>query len=216
MEERKLWEYESEKPELSDDLLMHYGVKGMKWGVRHDKPRLGTRKKGLILKKKKKKTQTPMTKERALETKNLKYMNEHKSEFTTQEINNVLNRVNAEANLSRMAYQTSTKAKVKKILTSKPAKIVGGMAIGAFAVVGSDIYMRYQSNGKAPKASDIRNILKNTGQNYVGNKMETFVRDFTQEPKYKKQQREAAEKAAKAAKKAAEEASKKKKYRMGF
>ena len=34
MEERYLYEYDYAKPELTDEFLEHYGVLGMKWGIR--------------------------------------------------------------------------------------------------------------------------------------------------------------------------------------
>lgn len=39
MEERYLYEYDYAKPELTDEFLEHYGVLGMKWGIRKDRYR---------------------------------------------------------------------------------------------------------------------------------------------------------------------------------
>ena len=39
-----MYDYVIEKPELSEETLMHYGVRGMKWGIRKQRPILDTRR----------------------------------------------------------------------------------------------------------------------------------------------------------------------------
>lgn len=65
--EIKLYEYDYDKPELSDETLTHHGITGMKWGVRNGPPyplkshggseRIGGTGSGSTSKRKKRKTQ---------------------------------------------------------------------------------------------------------------------------------------------------------------
>lgn len=124
----RLYEYDYDKPPL-EDAIIHYGVKGMKWGVRKDKKRL------FGSKRRKKREKTYKSNEAAIEAKDLKYIQKHKDKFSTKELNQVMNRIDAETRLEKMAKQSSSgaKGKVKKILNNKVFKAVAIVALAAGA-----------------------------------------------------------------------------------
>lgn len=188
MNELRLYTYEREKPLLTDDFIEHYGVKGMKWGVRKDGSR--STGKGVIKNIKKKvdsvvkKKQGATNREEALKTNDLNYINSHKHEFTTNELNNVANRVQAEQRISQLAYNNSTKAKVRKILKSPAFKVVATVSVAALAVAGATIYANVKS-GKTwtQTKKDIPKNVKNVANRYVRNQIWKRYKDFVKEPK---------------------------------
>ena len=133
--ERLLYEYDYQKPELTDDFLEHHGIIGMKWGQKNGPPyplsskistgkRLrstvgGIKKKLPKSKKQKQKEErerySKMSKEEIINTKNVKAMNQRSSEFTDQEINKVLNRLNTEDRLSKIALDNKP-SRTKKVI----------------------------------------------------------------------------------------------------
>lgn len=123
----KLYEYEYNNFDL-DDAIVHYGVKGMKWGIRKD------RRRGLSkLWRRRKKKKTYKDPQDALAAKDVKYVNANKSKYSTKEINTMLNRIDAERRLSEIANKSPVKSKVKKVLNSKTFKVASGVAVGALA-----------------------------------------------------------------------------------
>ena len=135
----KLYEYDYAKPDLSEDFLEHFGVKGMHWGIRKDgkpqgyqgsgrKRRAARYKQGIegsrIRKSKRtykvsdKTESSKKSKEQIIEDKDIKEMDRRKDEFTTKEINDVLNRINTEQRLSDLANKNPAKEKTMKVVNT--------------------------------------------------------------------------------------------------
>ena len=186
----KFYTYDYDKPDLSEEFLAHFGVKGMRWGHRKDrlKGSCKTRKRKSSTKSKVKraKKQQP-TKEELIEKKDLKEISKRKNEFTTKELNEVMNRINAEERLDKM-YKDSkptTKAKntVKKILNDKKFKVAVAV-IAVSALVGVS-YAAYRKNEgmTAPikRIEDKQNPYKKQYRKDVAYGAGQFVRNYAAE-----------------------------------
>jgi len=120
----KLYEYDYDKPELSEETLEHHGILGMSWGVRNGPPyplgsdvstgkrlrsggkhpskrklRKASDKRVKSLKKAKKESQIQKSKEDIIKTKDLDAMVKTIDNFSNQEINDMLNRLSTEDRL---------------------------------------------------------------------------------------------------------------------
>lgn len=139
-EEIKLYEYNQYKPELEDEVIKHFGILGMRWGQRNGPPyplgsdkstgrRLKTsagggsgsvsRKRRKALKKARKtraknlkiRTQEKQTKEDIIKNKDIRSMLQNVDKFTSQEINDMLNRLSVE---QRLREEVNKQEKAKK------------------------------------------------------------------------------------------------------
>lgn len=167
MDEVMLYEYNFAKPELSEELLMHYGVKGMHWGVRRYQNYDGTRiKGGKTVRSKSKMSKAAANraqrradkeaqKKRVQKTKEeIAYMNRHPEKYSTKEINEKLNRINAESRLSDMNRQLNPtlKDRVKKIANNKAVKAIAITALAAAVAAGTAaVITRYNKYGMSYK-----------------------------------------------------------------
>jgi len=157
MEEIKLYEYDYDKMELSEETLSHHGILGMKWGIRKQKPSSG---KGHISKRKAKKLrkrrvkslkkarkarelkrqqelQSQKTKEDIIKTKDIASMLKNVDKFSNDEINNMLTRLDTEAKLAeRVRKQAEANAPISKKLGRKAKKAVGeGISRGTDSLI---------------------------------------------------------------------------------
>ena len=168
MGELVLYEYNFDKPELSNELLMHYGIKGMHWGVRRYQNYDGTRiKKGsgkVINKKKQSKSSIKRAERKATRNAEKERLEKHKSDisemtrnadkYSTKDINDKLNRINAESRLSEMNHQLNPTIgdTVKKIANNKAVKAIAITALAAAVVTGTAmVATRYSKYGPSAK-----------------------------------------------------------------
>lgn len=188
MNEIVLYEYNFDKPELSEELLMHYGVKGMHWGVRRYQNYDGTRiKKGSARVINKAKQAASKTSQRRAKHKAAKvderkriqrhkdeiaYMSRHPDKYSTKDINEKLNRLNAETRLSEMNHKLNPTAadRVKSIWNNKKVRTVAAVALGALIVTGVAVYATKSKNDKEFKEA-VKNLAENTPVDLAMNSM---------------------------------------------
>lgn len=116
--------------------LYHYGIKGMKWGVRRTPEQLGQRfkktKEDIAAKKA---ARDKETHDKVMKSRNAKYIYRNRRLLSDEELRTKLNRVQMEANLRQAAYR---KVPLKETANAareiaKAAKIVGGVLAAAKA-----------------------------------------------------------------------------------
>lgn len=175
MGEIVLYEYNFDKPELSEELLMHYGVKGMHWGVRRYQNYDGTRIKrgsGKVFKKNgPSKSSIKRAERKATREAEKKRLQKHKDDiaemtrnadkYSTKDINEKLNRISAESRLSEMNHQLNPtfRDKVKKITSNRAVKAIAITALAAAVVTGTAmVATRYTKYG--PSAKEYAKMVK--------------------------------------------------------
>ena len=136
-EEIKLYEYNTFKPPL-EDVIVHYNhnhdpnngqftTGPISVSGSSDLSKKKKRTKGHRIKKETKKIYK--TNEQALEDRDFKYVNEHKDQFTSKEMDELMKRIQTEERMSKFTKDRSSKAKVKEILKSPEMKIVSALAL---------------------------------------------------------------------------------------
>lgn len=106
-----------------EDYLEHYGVKGMKWGVRKDRPSLSSRIRKARSNRKAREISKRSPERRAVDKiqtkKKAKYM-------TDNELKTVINRLNLEAQYNRLTLEVYSPGKkfAKDFLTKNGGKSV--------------------------------------------------------------------------------------------
>lgn len=118
------------------DVIEHYGIKGMKWGIRRTPAQLGhavangarkvksavttasskRKAKKKAEEDKKQQEDTEAKKQRVLKSRSAKLLYENAGLFSTQELQNAYNRLNLERNISNLA--ASEKSKGRKFVDS--------------------------------------------------------------------------------------------------
>lgn len=178
-EEIRLYEYDQEKLDI-ESALAHFGIKGQKWGVRRYQNPDGTytdagRKRYGFKSRRKKVEKIYKNKEEAIEARDLKYINAHKSDYTTKELNDLMNRINTEQRLSEMANKGSreTKKKIEKIYKSNAFKAVATASIIALAITTHNFWSWLNSDNTQETfrfGKELKNAGKDIGKIMVGDK----------------------------------------------
>lgn len=169
--DRMLYEYDYDKPDLTDEFLEHHGILGQKWGKRNGPPyplgsdestgkRLKSSKGGIIERHKKKKTakkrvknlkkaraikarkmaeekERSRSKEDIMDKKDLKAMKKRLNEFSNQEIQSVLDRIDKEAKFNEYFNRQNekSKSKARKIRDAVLGQVKEGVVSGAKSTV---------------------------------------------------------------------------------
>jgi len=140
--EIKLYEYDYDKPELSDETLTHHGITGMKWGVRNGPPyplkshggseRVGGTGSGSTSKRKKRKTQKKRVKSlkkarkvREEKRKQAQEIQKSKDEIIkTKDISQMLKNVDKFSNqeINDMLTRLDTENKLRERVVKESAK----------------------------------------------------------------------------------------------
>ena len=149
----KLYEYEEPKPDL-EDVILHYNHNHSPIDGKFTSGPGGSSSGSVSSKKKKKKGKksveqetkpTSKSSEQALKEKDLKYVQEHVDDFSTKELNDLLNRINAESRLDEAIKKSTPKQKskketAKKIISSPAFKLAAALAISSLSYASYEAY----------------------------------------------------------------------------
>ena len=159
--ERLLYEYDYEKPDLTEEFLEHHGILGMKWGVRKGPPYpLGGGLKGWAQRRKKKKLykkrvktlkkarkvkakkaeevkKDTRSKEELMNSKDLNAIKKNISKFSNAELQSVMDRIDKEQRFSEYVAKQNqaSKSKVQRIKDSVVSNAKAGIKSGAESTI---------------------------------------------------------------------------------
>lgn len=120
-------------PHCRQKELYHFGIKGMKWGVRRYRNKDGSYTKAGLLRYKKKKDRVP-SHEHLLSSRDPDEIYKYRKYYTDQELQGRLNRLNTEENVYR---------KTKSARRKEFAKKAGAWALKTAVVAGPAVYGAY-------------------------------------------------------------------------
>lgn len=144
----KLYEYEMPKPGL-EDVVIHYNHNHSPVDGKFTSGPGGSISTNESKKKKKKSknnVKMPETeKDHAIKNKDLAYAKQHVDELSTQEINDLINRINAESRLDELITRENSKNKkskntMKKIVSNPAFKLAAALAISSLSYASYEAY----------------------------------------------------------------------------
>lgn len=142
------------------DYLQHYGVLGMKWGVRHDRKRSGSVKKRSSSVSKSK--TLDQQKDEVLKSRSAKTLYENADLFTNDELRRAYERLNLERNIKNIGDQEVSAGQkavrsVKNVLVGSAAVATSSITLwNAFANTYNTVTKtdRFQTIGQKKKKSN--------------------------------------------------------------
>lgn len=191
----KLYEYPEDKPDLSEEFLEHHGILGMHWGQRNGPPyplskaistgkslRKKVKKKAAIRKAKKtrkrkkqeleNKKQLQKSKDEVIKSRDIEAMLANVGQYSNQEINDVLNRLDTEDKLkqrvkTRREANKSTgrkmyegaKSSIKKGLSNSGQRLLTRASENALEI-GVKKFLKEASSGNDELATYFDELLK--------------------------------------------------------
>lgn len=143
----KLYEYEMPKPDL-EDIVIHYNHNHSPVDGKFTSGSGGSISAKDLKKKKKKDKNSKMPeteKDRAIKNKDLTYVKQHVDELSTQEINDLINRINAESRLDDLLKKEEikdkkTKSAIKKIMSNPAFSLAAALAISGLTYASYEAY----------------------------------------------------------------------------
>lgn len=162
---------------MNDQFLEHYGVLGMKWGIRRSRAELGYKP---VRSNKAKKEKTERREEKEI-IRDRKTAVKNRRKLSDEELNARISRLEKEKKLRDLTEDDTSrgKKKVKEIFSSTAGKVLkstayAGTAAGVVAVAKSPAFKKFVK--KIPYSSEVKNyITKNLG---VSMKWEDFINQY--------------------------------------
>ena len=195
----------------SSDAIYHYGIKGMKWGIRRTAEQLGHKVKGkLKIKKKGGKVETTkdstkkksdsdeetveQKKQRVLSSRSAKQLYDNADLFTTKELQDAYNRLTLERNIKNLAPKEVSRGKKMVDSYIKGAKTVGEVlsatnkvlgCIKAFnKIVGGDKKKDDNDSSEKKKKTDSKKADSSSDDSSVKNAKNNRTNKSDDEPNY--------------------------------
>ena len=135
--------------------LMHYGVLGMKWGVRHDKRKSSYAKMTKPISEVEKKAIKEAKKKEVLSSRSAKKLYDNADLFTDEELEKAYKRLNLEKNISNIADNEVSSGKKKAKNASKTLITVATTATSALTLYNmfANIYNTASGETRFPTIS---------------------------------------------------------------